>query len=56
MMEALSISEMLVNFYQTTWHSSPEDSPVPTFDCENLTFHMSSSLQLYKTWKVVYLE
>jgi hypothetical protein len=26
MMEALRISEMLVNFYQTTWHNNPEDS------------------------------
>jgi hypothetical protein len=26
MMEAASISEMLVNFYQTTWHNNPEDS------------------------------
>jgi hypothetical protein len=26
MMEAASTSEMLVNFYQTTWHNKPEDS------------------------------
>jgi hypothetical protein len=26
MMEAASTSEMLVNFYQTTWHYNPEDS------------------------------
>jgi hypothetical protein len=26
MMEAANTSEMLVNFYQTTWHYNPEDS------------------------------
>jgi hypothetical protein len=26
MMEAARSSEMLVNFYQTTWHYNPEDS------------------------------
>jgi hypothetical protein len=26
MMEAARTSEMLVNFYQTTWHYNPEDS------------------------------
>jgi hypothetical protein len=26
MMEAASTSEMLVNFYQTTWRCNPEDS------------------------------
>jgi hypothetical protein len=25
-MEAVRTSEMLVNFYQTTWHYNPEDS------------------------------
>jgi hypothetical protein len=26
MMEAASTSEMLINFYQTTWHYNPHDS------------------------------
>jgi hypothetical protein len=26
MMEAASISEILVNFYQTTWSNNPEDT------------------------------
>jgi hypothetical protein len=32
MMEAAGTSEMSVNFYQTTWHSNPEESHC----CENL--------------------
>jgi hypothetical protein len=30
MMEAATTSEMLVNFYQTTWHYNPEDSHLRT--------------------------
>jgi hypothetical protein len=26
MMEAVSTSDMSVNFYHTTWHNNPEDS------------------------------
>jgi hypothetical protein len=26
LMEAISTSELLINFYQTTWHNIPEDS------------------------------
>jgi hypothetical protein len=33
-MGAASTSEMLVNFYQTTWHNIPEDSHFHLFDGE----------------------
>jgi hypothetical protein len=36
MMEAVSTSEMLVNFYQTTLHNIPEDSHPDTCHHENL--------------------
>jgi hypothetical protein len=36
MMEAARTSEMLVNFYQTTWHYNPEDSHLRTHHHENL--------------------
>jgi hypothetical protein len=42
MMEALSTSEMSVNFYQTKWCNIPEDSHHHSRHCENL------KSQLYK--------
>jgi hypothetical protein len=39
MMEGASTSEMLVNFYQTTWRNNPEDSHLCTRCCENLKSH-----------------
>jgi hypothetical protein len=36
MTEAVRASEMLVNFYQTTWHYNPEDSHLRTHRRENL--------------------
>jgi hypothetical protein len=36
---AASTSEMLVNFYQTTWQNNPEDSHLHTHCHENLKFH-----------------
>jgi hypothetical protein len=39
MMEAASTSEMLVNFYQTTWYFNPEDSHLHTCRHENLKSH-----------------
>jgi hypothetical protein len=37
--EVLAASEMLVNFYQTTWPNNPEDSHFHTFRCKNLKSH-----------------
>jgi hypothetical protein len=45
MMEALSISGLLVNFYQTTFCNIPEDSHLNTCCHENLKSHLPS---LYK--------
>jgi hypothetical protein len=39
MMEAASISESLVNFYQTTLFNNPEDSNLYTRRRENLKSH-----------------
>jgi hypothetical protein len=39
MMEAASICETSVNFYQTTWRNNPEDSHFHTRRCENLKSH-----------------
>jgi hypothetical protein len=39
MMEAVSTSEMSVNFYQTTWRNIPEDSHLHTHRQENLKSH-----------------
>jgi hypothetical protein len=39
MMEAVSTSEMSVNFYKTTWRNIPEDSLLHTHHCENLKSH-----------------
>jgi hypothetical protein len=42
MMEAVSTSEMSVIFYQTTWHSIPEDSHLHTHRSKNLKSHLKS--------------
>jgi hypothetical protein len=39
MMEAASTSEMLVNFYQTTWQNNTEDRHLDTCCRENLKSH-----------------
>jgi hypothetical protein len=39
-MEAARISEMLVNFYQTTWCYNPEDSHLCTHHRENLKSYL----------------
>jgi hypothetical protein len=39
MMEAASISETSVNFYQTTWRNNPEDCHIHTRLRENLKSH-----------------
>jgi hypothetical protein len=39
MMKAASTFETLVNFYQTTWHSNPEDSHLHTCHHESLKSH-----------------
>jgi hypothetical protein len=46
MMEAARTSEMLVNFYQTTWRYNPEDSHLLTNCHENLKsyYHFSCSV------------
>jgi hypothetical protein len=36
MMEAARSSEMLVNFYQNTWHYNSEVTHLHTHHCENL--------------------
>jgi hypothetical protein len=46
MMEAVSTSETLVNFYQTTRRYSPEDS--------NLHAHRRENLKSYKVTYVLY--
>jgi hypothetical protein len=35
-MEAVCSSEILIEFQQTTWRSSPEDSTAHNHHCENL--------------------
>jgi hypothetical protein len=40
MLEAVSTSEMLVNFYKATWCNIPEDSRLHTRHCENLKSHL----------------
>jgi hypothetical protein len=44
MMEAASISETLVNVYQTTGRNNPEDSHFHTRHRENLKSHNMTSL------------
>jgi hypothetical protein len=39
MMEIVSTSETLVNFYQTTWHYNSEDSRFHTCSHENMKSH-----------------
>jgi hypothetical protein len=43
MIEAASTSEMLANFYQTTWHYNPEDSHLHTHHHENLKSYLNIS-------------
>jgi hypothetical protein len=45
MMEAVSTSETLVNFYQTTWHNIPEGSH----------FHATNSLKLWSNLQSVFM-
>jgi hypothetical protein len=40
MMEAVRTSEMLVNFYQTTWRYSPEDHHLRNHRRENLKSYL----------------
>jgi hypothetical protein len=40
MMEAASTYEMVVNFYQTTWYNSPEESNLHTHHHENMKSHV----------------
>jgi hypothetical protein len=40
MMEAVSISEMSINFYQTALQNITQDSHLHTHHCENLKSHM----------------
>jgi hypothetical protein len=40
-MEAARTSEMLINFYQTTWCYNPEDSRLHTHHHENLKSYLS---------------
>jgi hypothetical protein len=47
---AESISEMLVNFYQTTLRYNPEDSHLRTHRRENLKSYVEALVQLL-TWK-----
>jgi hypothetical protein len=44
MMEAVSISETLANFYQTTWHDIPKDSHLHPCHCENLNLATNISI------------
>jgi hypothetical protein len=44
MMKAVSISEMSVNFYQTTQRNIPEDGHVHTRRRENLKSHIEKFL------------
>jgi hypothetical protein len=67
MMEAKSISETSVKFYQTTWHNIPEDGHINTRRRENLKSHLSKncstilvSLRVYRShvthsWHMSYL-
>jgi hypothetical protein len=51
MMEAARTCEMLVNFYQTSWHYNPENSHLRTHCHENLKsyFMAFNSLVIYTT-------
>jgi hypothetical protein len=40
MMDAVSISEVLVNFYETTWCNIPEENHLHTLCPENLKTHL----------------
>jgi hypothetical protein len=52
MMEAAITSEMLVNFYQTTWCNSPEDSHLHTRRRENLKSHLAYLLFIVYSLRV----
>jgi hypothetical protein len=43
LIEAVSTSEISVNFYQTTWHIIPEHSHLQTCHCKNLKSHQLSN-------------
>jgi hypothetical protein len=42
MKEAASMSEMSVNFYQTTWHNNPVDRHLHTCHRKNLKSHLTN--------------
>jgi hypothetical protein len=46
MMEAARTSEMLVNFYQTTWHYNPEDTHLKPLKITNLSYHTFASFNI----------
>jgi hypothetical protein len=49
--EVLAASETSVNFYQTIWHNSPEDSHLHSHYCENLKSHwliLTSDICVFK--------
>jgi hypothetical protein len=45
MMEAVSTSEILVNFYQTTQRNNTEDSHLHTHCCENVKASLCSPIE-----------
>jgi hypothetical protein len=53
MMEAASISEASVNFYQTTRRKNPTDSHLHTRSRENLKSHIIIILQLFLTFHIL---
>jgi hypothetical protein len=48
MMEAVSTSETLVNFYKTTWCNIPEDGHLQQILAVELRCHSSTPVTLYK--------
>jgi hypothetical protein len=46
MLEAVSTSEMSVNFYYTTWRNNPEDSHLHTHCHKNLKSHLLKKFQI----------
>jgi hypothetical protein len=67
MMEAVSTSEMSVNFQQTTWHNTPEDSHLLNDDVQELildetlrVFHGTTKEELphlrsYRLGELIYI-